>query len=662
MKHIFRLFIWAILPVFVAGCLSVDSEEVDSPGDTAQDPDDPFASLQIDDQFDFRTEQEVLVYLVAPEVLGNAVFDLYALTHGRDSLYLGKGTFGQDGVFQKKFTMSAATDSLIVRSGYLGLIDRISTPVFNERASYSYVEHYAQMGQTGTAKKPVPASSRKEGVNPVVAAGGSLYNYLDTYDSKGVPDNLAFADVIDQSLLDDVNASLPESKPVPEYNPEYISDNNETRLVLEKEADVWVTYLAEGAGYLNALGYYSYTLGEEPQSIEEIEHMIIFPNVSNTGSGGAMNPGDRVYLGRFPANTVVEWFLVSNGWNGSEVEDKTFANSNFGPKYGNADFNVESTAEKRKHMVALWDEGREINVLGFEDLNRDSGSDDDFNDAIFYARVNPVDAIDTSKYQKTKAAEDSDGDGINDNLDDFPFDPDAAFQNYSPSKNSVGKMVYEDLWPSRGDYDFNDLVMAYSYKLVANSDNLVTRIEGSFTVENIGGFLENGFAIYFPISTDLIESVEGQVITGNYLELNANGTEAGLGSEETVIFVIDNAIDAEGETFDLTITFTEPVEQEDLGSVPFNAFMVIDQDRTMEVHMPDMKPTSKAGHFGERDDFSDPSIGRYYKSDRNLPWAMNVFTDFQAPPERVPIVIQYPRFEIWANSGGTQALDWYSNE
>ncbi len=649
-NRIRTLMLTALLPLLAVSCLQLDPEEGSSP-ENGNNTEDPFASMNIDDTFDYATEQEILVDLTAPEFLSNAVFQLYTLKNGNDSLFIGKGTFDQNGQFRKKYTVAVDNDSLIVRSQYLGMIDRVSIAIRNQSASHSYLESYQGMGETGVAKKPVSTRKARASV-----AGANTFNYGDTYNGQGVPDNLAFADVVDQTFLDDVNASLPEYKPVPTFNPDYLNDDNETRVVLTKEADVWVTYVTEGAGYRNALGYYTYTLGNAPESANEIEHTIIFPNVSNSGSGGGLLPGDRVYLGRFPANTVVEWFLVSDGWNGSAVGNGR------GIKYGNPDFNSESTPEKRKHLVALWDEARNRNILSFEDLDRDGPSDDDFNDAIFYARYNPVDAVDTSLYQKSKAAVDSDGDGINDNLDDFPFDPNAAFQNYSPSNNSVGTMVYEDLWPNQGDYDFNDLVVGYSFELVANADNRVSRIEASFEIENIGGALENGFALFFDLDPDLVESVEGQVINSNYLTLNANGTEAGLQADETVIFVIDNAIDAEGETIDLTITFNTPQSTEDLGSVPFNPFMVVNEDRTREVHLPDSPPTSRAAYLGEEDDYSDPQMGRYYKSERNLPWAMNLFGDFQAPPERIPIIIQYPRFELWANSGGTQALDWYSND
>ncbi|AQS37870.1 protein of unknown function (DUF4114) [Shewanella psychrophila] len=33
---------------------------------------------------------------------------------------------------------------------------------------------------------------------------------------------------------------------------------------------------------------------------------------------------------------------------------------------------------------------------------------------------------------------------------------------YSPAENQMGTMAFEDFWPSKGDYDFNDVVINYN--------------------------------------------------------------------------------------------------------------------------------------------------------------------------------------------------------
>lgn len=47
-----------------------------------------------------------------------------------------------------------------------------------------------------------------------------------------------------------------------------------------------------------------------------------------------------------------------------------------------------------------------------------------------------------------------------------------------PGSGIYNLVAYEDLYPKQGDYDFNDLVVAYSYALGVNSKNEVERISG----------------------------------------------------------------------------------------------------------------------------------------------------------------------------------------
>ena len=653
MKNVFKTLCFLMMACFFA-CVSesdldqpnVDDEIVMTDDDGGVE--DPLSALNVSASFGYPTSKNVNLVLDAPDFLKGATFSIYGKIGEQDSLSIGKGTFDAAGHFEKQLTVAARLDSVLIYTNYIGLTDNVRLPVNGSEVEFDYNQFYERSGTSGKGVERPKRTFLSQNSQ-------ADYTFIDTFNSLGVPDNLAFADVIQQNLLDDINASLPENVPggIPASNPDFLA-GKETSLIITEEADVWVTFVSEGAGYRNVLGYYSYPLGNEPQTVDDIaEHRIIFPNVSFLGSGGGLIPVDRVYLGRFPANTVISWFLAANGWFGSGVSDGN------GVYYSNPDFNPESTEATRNHMVLLYDEARELTLLGFEDLRRDVATDDDFNDAVFYARANPPDAIQVGEFAEIEVANDADGDGINDELDDFPFDADKAFNNFLPSVNSTGKLVYEDLWPSQGDYDFNDLAVDYSFNLIANGDNLVTSLDGSFTIENIGGSLHNGFAFVLPIDPNLIDSIEGQLINGGYETIAANGTESGTNADEAVIIVAGDCFDLLGQTIDISIDFSSPVDANDLGDVPFNAFLIANQDRAKEIHLPDLPPTSKADYLGTQDDFSDASIGRYYKTNTNLPWALNIYEGFQTPPENIPITLQYPRFVNWANSGGTQDLDWY---
>jgi len=229
------------------------------------------------------------------------------------------------------------------------------------------------------------------------------YKFLGGYDALGVPEYLESAnDDINPKSMTLIENALPESYPVPDYNPHYISSGYDNDVQIEKDAAVWVTFVKEGAGYKNVLGFYTYDLNDATATKPQPEDItIIFPNVSASGSGGGLKKGNKVKIGDFKAGTGIGWVLLANGWNGSNVTKgnlQVFSN----PKY-----NPESSEDLKQHMVLLADEQQERIYLGIEDIRRDwSNCDQDFNDAIFFVTANPYEAIKSYNYADIKSATD----------------------------------------------------------------------------------------------------------------------------------------------------------------------------------------------------------------------------------------------------------------
>jgi hypothetical protein len=217
------------------------------------------------------------------------------------------------------------------------------------------------------------------------------FQYLGAFDAQGVPAYLTPAfDVVGADLLADIAKALPENQPVPAVHPEYIQAANETDIKLYKEASVWVTLVNEVAGYTNAFGFYTYPIANPPHNTGEIQkHTIIFPNVSLSGSGGGLNSGNKVLLGKFPANTGIGWFIVADAFKEGKVTAGKYI------LYSEPAFNPEPEATLKSHTVLFNDAKRNKVILGFEDVRRDQGSDQDFNDLLFYISADPYTAIKT---------------------------------------------------------------------------------------------------------------------------------------------------------------------------------------------------------------------------------------------------------------------------
>jgi len=228
------------------------------------------------------------------------------------------------------------------------------------------------------------------------------YQFLGSYTSNGTPNYLEpVGDVVSVSTLELIDGALPESYPVPDYNPHYISSGYDTDILLTDSAEVWVTFVSEGAGYRNVLGFYTYDSTNVPNTAPTASDItIIFPNVSALGSGGGLQTGDKVKIGNFSAGTGIGWVLLANAWNGSVT-------SGYWQLYSNPDYNPEANPTLRHHNVLLSDTANELIILGFEDIRRDYGScDNDFNDAIFYVSANPFSAISMNNIADVSTATD----------------------------------------------------------------------------------------------------------------------------------------------------------------------------------------------------------------------------------------------------------------
>ncbi len=228
-------------------------------------------------------------------------------------------------------------------------------------------------------------------ITVTINAQNTVYNTLGTWSNNGVPNYLEpNNDFISADLLSRISASLPESQKVPNHHPEYLTNNVQTNVVLTEACDVWVTFISEGAGYLNALGFYTYQNGNPPTSINDIRSTmtIIFPNSSFAGSGGGLNSGNKVKIGTFGANTVIGWFIVANGFSGGNIGNGNWL------LFSDENLNPESDVNKRQHNVLLRDPVTGKLILGFEDIRRDNGGcDNDFNDVLFNVYSNPIEAI-----------------------------------------------------------------------------------------------------------------------------------------------------------------------------------------------------------------------------------------------------------------------------
>ncbi|WNG24419.1 DUF4114 domain-containing protein [Cystobacter fuscus] len=220
---------------------------------------------------------------------------------------------------------------------------------------------------------------------------------LDQMQSALVPTGVTAApnDTFSPQLKNDIAAALAENQSVPIVHPELLPPNLVPDLLVGQDlCKVWVSFYSEGAGNKNTLGYFVYQDGAPPASVPLATRQanIIFSNASAVGSGGNLVQGNRWLLGTgsnttFSKGSRIGFYLVADGWNGTSVDFSK-------PNYYTVDaLNPESTASKKRHGLIVHHADSQRLILGFEDLNRDSSADNDFNDVVFAINWAPQDCL-----------------------------------------------------------------------------------------------------------------------------------------------------------------------------------------------------------------------------------------------------------------------------
>lgn len=625
------------------------------------------------------------VYTVAPELEG--------------SIFLTTIEFNEEGVYEGEISISPVTTkkkSLYLRSNYITMKSvTVEVDTENDKIEFDYKakkENIKAAGKRYLSNNLSGHLAKYDGTNEI------------TWDSNGKVSPITNV-TVPKPLIDTLNARFPERQ---------IHRDGEGRVYMDQvtsdkfirvsdgEKDVKVTVIHEGAGYFNTIAYYVYPADDSLLTKEYIKNnaKLIFPNFT---INDVLNPGDTVSIGKFPAGTRIGFAVLSNKW--AKLGGNNTPNWNAVWDLNDKETFVTTSKlnkDKKQHTVMYnyeLSKGNTITIIGMEDLLY-SNSDKDFNDMMIYVN------------QK------SNGETINTSKTTTVY---TDLVTYYPSEEGVNSLVYEDLWPEMGDYDFNDQVInvnyktsgvqktvtTYYYTTVKETDiygqvketttltdtkvektSILNSLELTYELKAVGAGYISGFGIEVGIAKDKIASVTGQKFLTSNITNDANGVESGNGNSSVVI-VYDNAkhllTNGVNEIYvnttkngivyptvknKVVVTFKEGTTFEDLtNKAPYNPFIFRNTDkksRGIEVHLPGKKPTAfaNAALFSTLDD-GTVIDSKYYLSkitlaNGNLPWALEIPGNFKYPVERMDISKAYPKFFDWAVSGGTVNEDWYN--
>ena len=577
----------------------------------------------------------------------------------------------------------------------LALISALGLTGYAVNSSNAIVWTY--LGQSSTVASPYTATG-------IANHAGYTAKYPVSLPVPSMPSNLNAR----------ISLMLPEKVDIRNNKQIALSSDDQTNIKLTAPADVWVTFLNEGAGFLNSIGFFTYDPANPPLKPADVkDEQIILPNASIPPLSAATAQGATVHLGNIPAGRAVGFFVVANGWSatGRKLAGKSVPGVNEKIDrnwiyYSIKGLNPEPANSRNlnQHAVLLTDEaltgtdGKTYQrlVLGFEDYLRTSSSDHDFNDVILAVHVSPSSAIGNlaglSQLVSSTTDGDTDGDGVKDSVDEFPDDPTKAFSRWYPGSSSWGTLAYEDSWPDKGDYDFNDLIVRYRSREVLNASRLVSGLEMDLRLDARGGVFRSGFALSLPgIPPDQIKSAslvgpDGVSVPIKPLAAQTNAVfeifddaysyaPAGVGDSVCAVYYntgADCPIKPSSQ-FKLVLELTTAVSN--FPSVPYDPF-IFRTNQTLntatgtyvqgvakgtEVHLPGQSPSNRADKtlFGTKDDRSTLGSSATYRTAANLPWALNIPNEWTYPAEFVDVVRTFPSMVTWAGSAGSKNTDWY---
>lgn len=255
---------------------------------------------------------------------------------------------------------------------------------------------------------------------------------------------------------------------------------------------------------------------------------------------------------------------------------------------------------------------------------------------------------------------DDDGDGVPNRKDAFPNDPLRAYKTSFPT---IGKQIlaFEDLWPSTGDYDFNDLVIENTVEFRKNANNQLVDAIVNVKVLGLGAGLSSGLGIHLlkgdktPFNSNLIAGINGSAtldpaVTNGIIVFNDdrkalkpfynNNGFGPSGAPQTFTFIISFNANAGGQ-------FILP-----------DFYIYRTNERGRETHQSGFPATSAAttALIGTNKDNGS------YRTTNGLPWVVEVVSPnaeyFRHPIEKVDMGTAYPKFKAWAQSNGKRYIGW----
>lgn len=230
--------------------------------------------------------------------------------------------------------------------------------------------------------------------------------------------------------------------------------------------------------------------------------------------------------------------------------------------------------------------------------------------------------------------------------------------NYIGYAQYPGTVMFEDMYPQLGDYDFNDFVAWYSIKVpyylkkVGELSLYTNKMYINVQVRAVGGIYKyepyirlaevkaNNVSISANENFKIISGPKGEVIISYKCPTPKEGYKY-YNTEKDELTPLTGYQQIE-------LTFKEAINYEDVLDIDRRIDMYIaKKDQRQEIHLKGYDPV-----YGKPQAYADKN---------NFVWGIKVSASLYHAAEGENFLKAYPKFKEWVTSGGTENKNWWNS-
>ena len=217
-----------------------------------------------------------------------------------------------------------------------------------------------------------------------------------------------------------------------------------------------------------------------------------------------------------------------------------------------------------------------------------------------------------------------------------------------------GTLMFEDMYPQLGDYDFNDFVARYNLRILykySRGKYYAHKMCISVQIRAVGGIYK--YEPYIRLTKVTADNIIIETTEKNVKSIKGPNGEAIISYKSPTppsgykyYNTEKNEMTKPDKFKEIWITFKNPIEYEDVMDKNYNIDMYIaKENHKQEIHLKGYEPV-----YDQHQDYADKN---------NFVWGIRTWGIFDHAIEGKNFLKAYPQFKGWVTSGGKEYKRWW---